>query len=357
MVPAPTIRVFADPWADKASLRRAIATILHSGTALGADIRVRLFDTQAEDWVPPKPLSMRDYSASLVRIIKGQQEREREKESAQRLDAAVASFDEYLRKGLPTAAKCTKLLNVAEEIAAGSEWTTILVLGENICTTPRIRLQLPADRQLVIMLAHATDLDNALGDCALLQNQRRLHAWFPQATIVPVLSLESLVHVVAKGSGSMGSNRLVVDPCSVSTARRAQSREPVLLRAVTGLDEGEPAPGPSMRLIAPRPHAHVARIVPFQGDGAIPGETILAVVQVGQEYWPTTVVIAEQHGTFSGEAIAGRPFADCNVKFVLRVFRNVRQKVLVGQPLPGWPAGDGTLPVEVVRTEDCGASM
>jgi hypothetical protein len=90
----------------------------------------------------------------------------------------------------------------------------------------------------------------------------------------------------------------------------------------------------------------------------MPGEVLLPVVQVGDEYWPDNEIRADPvTGSFSGEAIAGRPFNDCGVHYVLRVFRNVGDKVIVGRPLGSWPQGDASLPVEVIRTEECGASM
>ena len=62
--------------------------------------------------------------------------------------------------------------------------------------------------------------------------------------------------------------------------------------------------------------------------------------------------------SFVGEAIAGRPDSDCGVTFELRIFRveNI-QKFHIGSPGTSWPQSSGSLPVPVVRTQECGSSL
>jgi hypothetical protein len=355
------MRVFIDPRIDTASLRQAMAASLQSAVILGEDIRVSVFDsTQPDDFVPPRLLSLRDYHSSIAWIFKGQADRDRAKEGAQRVEAALKSFDEYMRNVAPAPGKCTQLLRMAHEIADGPEKTVILLLSDKVCTAPRVRLPLPPERGLVVMLAAGAAPDGASSDCAFLQRERRLHASFPQAAIIPVVGADSLVQIISNRSAWRASERLVVYPCGPqnSLPHQVGSSAPRVPHAVGAVGDPGSEPGSALRVMWPRPRAHVARVFPFQGDGAMPGEVLLPVVQVGDEYWPDNEIRADPvTGSFSGEAIAGRPFNDCGVHYVLRVFRNVGDKVIVGRPLGSWPQGDASLPVEVIRTEECGASM
>ena len=323
----------------------------------GADLAVTLFDSEvAGTWYPPKPLSLADFHVGLAQYIKGGSERARQHEAAERLNLALVGFQEYLQKATPAAEGCSKLLTVAQSTAGASAGASVVIVGANVCTTPRIQLRTQEDRRLILLVAPSTAPGHDNGDCALQQTERRLHLWFPNAAILPAGNPTALTQVMSKDRRPAETGQLVVFPCSPRD-RRPAADHPAAVSAVHVLDEDPPSDA-GVRLIMPRPHEHVGRVVAFQGVGGRPGETLLAVMRVGNEFWPESYTVVAADSSFVGEAVAGRPGADCGVTFELRIFRiENMQKFQIGSPVTSWPQSSGSLPVQVVRTQECGPSL
>jgi len=115
--------------------------------------------------------------------------------------------------------------------------------------------------------------------------------------------------------------------------------------------------GRPLRIIWPQPHSGGGRGIPFQGDGAEPGEILVPIVKINDEFWPQDFVPARMDGSFTGTIILGRPFNDCGRVYEFRLFGGVAQKLTVGVPVGMWPVADQTsLPVPLTRTQECGGS-
>src|ERR1039458_10355746 len=117
----PTIQVWYDLLAQRSDAEAMVTATFQVAESQGADLTVTLFDSEVSGtWYPPKPLGLADFHVGLAQYIKGGAERARQHEAAERLNLALASFQEYLQKATPAAEGCSKLLNVAQSTASAS---------------------------------------------------------------------------------------------------------------------------------------------------------------------------------------------------------------------------------------------
>jgi len=355
------MRIFFDPRVERATLKLAMGAALRTALQLRFNVRARVFDTSvADDWTPPLRMGLDDFHPSIAGIFHGGGDREREAEQAKRLAAALSSFDNYLKNIKADSGPCTHLLQITQEIANGPASITLLVLGDKTCSGPRIRFQVPHDRKLVIMLAPGTGTSEENNECALAQQEKRIGMSFPHVAIVPVVGAETLTEIVSKGSSNVVSAGLTIHPCGTQMTHR-RNREVANAQPTVG-DIDEPENGPvtsntTLRIISPRQGAHVSRYVPFQGDGATPGEMLCPVVRVNDEYWANPCIQATNDGSFSGVVIAGRPFSDCGVMYEFRVLGRLQEPLSVGHPSGAWPsAQESSLSLDVVRASECEAN-
>jgi hypothetical protein len=355
-----TIRVFVDLRLDKPTINGVMDSLLRTALKHRFDVRVRTFDTAAnEEWSPPKNLDLSDFRPSMAGIVfQGGEDQERESEGSKRLEAALLSFDSYAKRVSGTPHPCSRLTNVAKEIASESFMVTLLVVGDPICSSPQVRLRLPRDRNLVALLPSVTGQDEGgKRECAALAREREIENSFPHARIIPMVASDTLAEVLLKGSPEPVSPAVEIRGCNLSAVPQRERTNARLNRKLPPVLQNESNSSDSeLRIVAPKHHAHVARVVPFQGDGAHPGETLLPVIRVGDEYWPQAFVRSREDGSYGGEVIVGRPFNDCGVSVELRLFGSLQQPVSVGRPLGSWPlALEASLPVRLTRTEECGS--
>lgn len=262
----PTIQVWYDLLAQRSDAEAMVTATFQVAESQGADLTVTLFDSEVSGtWYPPKPLGLADFHVGLAQYIKGGAERARQHEAAERLNLALASFQEYLQKATPAAEGCSKLLNVAQSTASASAGVTVVIVGAKVCTTPRIQLRTQEERRLILLLAPSTAPGHDNGDCALQQTERRLHLWFPNAAILPAGNPTALTQAMGKDRRPAETGQLVVFPCSPHD-RRPSADHPVAISAVHQSEEAPPSDA-GVRLIVPRPNAHVGRIVVYQGAG------------------------------------------------------------------------------------------
>jgi hypothetical protein len=357
--PPPTIHITIDPRLDKRTAHSLMKTTFQVAVKHHADVKVRIIDADADgEFSPPKPLRLSDFkSASLAqKVFADSGERQIANEGQTRLDAAIGAFDTHFARYAVFDNSCVKLLQAARQLAAEEYALNLLLVTRNICTGPRISVRLPRERRLVVVAVPSNVQLANQDDCSVISEERRLVAIFPQAAIVPNIDADMLAGFLIEGRNPAAVTRVVIHGCagggksSEASGAAVQRRE-----SSTEVDASDPPMGEALRIISPRHHDHVARDVPFQGDGAHPGETLHPIVRVNDEFFPQEPVIARPDGTYDGEVIIGRPSNDCNKTFELRIFGQIRQPLTVGTAIGGWPTGaSSSLPVQVTRTEDCG---
>jgi hypothetical protein len=342
---------------EKRVIKSVTEALLHTAVQQHFDVRIRGFDAAATDWTPSKPLDLRDFRPSMASaVFQGQGDRERQAEQDKRFQAALSSLEAYFREIPAKSQPCSRLLNVAREIASESFPITVLVLSETICSSPQMTLRLPSDRTLVALFAAVAVRDEGRQlDCAVIARERQLKATFPHVVVIPMISEDTLAEILLKGETRPVSVGLEVHGCNPAPAaprvRTAASLEP---KVENFPQDVVPVRDSGLRIISPQHHAHVGRIVPFQGDGARPGETLVPMIRVGDEYWPQTFVHANKDGSYGGEVIVGRFFNDCGITVEFRVYGNVQQPIAIGRPLGSWPsASEASLPIKLTRTEEC----
>jgi len=344
------IQVFVDPRADKAFLESTMQTVFGAAAKDAFDVRVIVFDSeQILNWAPPQPLDLRDFTSGIG-LFRGQKERERADEQRKRVQTARTSFGEYLRAVRSPSAGCARLLTAANEATREPFRVIVFLLSSTVCSSPKVTLRLPSDRRVILILGSGNDVRQAGDDCQLLRQMRRMESSFPRALLLTAASTDLLADAFSKPSAPADSSGVTIRGCDSQPERRAQVsvRTPI---------ESPRDPSLSLRMLSPKHLAHVGPRVLFQGEGASPGETIYPVIRVDDNFWPQEFVTARDDGTFDGAIVVGRRFKDCNVTFELRLFGQVREPLSVGKPIAAWPKADKeSLPIDVLRTEECGAS-
>jgi hypothetical protein len=355
-----TMRIYVDNKLGKQVATIAMSEVLRMALQHGFDVKARVFNGDlVQDWTPPRSLTLNDFHISLAdEVFRGGVDHAREGERGKRLAAALKSFSDYFQSFSGSPQPCSKLVGVAKEIAIDASPITLLVLGNSICSSPNVTLRLQRDRMLDIMVVPGTDTDQQKNDCVQLEAEKRVAGTFPHAPVFALVNADTLADIVLNRGTQPNSATVVIRGCRPSDARGSSGLTlPSSAFTDNGqakvLSEGERP----LRIIWPQPHSGEGRTVPFQGDGAEPGEILVPIVKINDEFWPQDFVMARTDGSFTGTIILGRPSNDCGRLYEFRLFGGVTQKLIVGVPVGAWPvAKETSLPVTLIRTRECGAS-
>ena len=298
------------------------------------DVKVTAVNSPgAAGWTPRAPLSMSDYQKSITEIFQDSKDRARQT----RVDDALSSFDKYFERLNEAGGRsCTSLVTAARQIAGDASPYNLLMIRDSVCALPQVTLRLPSERKLLVIVAQQAGTEEEQ-ECSELARMRQISKAFPNARFLTagVTSKDvedALFHEKTAAPAKLhvhGCDNVQPSPAAVAPA----AFDPPVVAATAGL-----------RIISPRSGASGPRLVPFHGDGAQPGELLVPIVQVGDEFWPQEFIRANSDGTFNGAVIIGRPWRDCGQIFTLRIFSQVNQPVRVGIPAYGsWPAGERPL--------------
>lgn len=347
-----TIRILIEDRVERQIVTRVLSELFQTALQYGLDVNVRATGSLgAPDWSPSKPLSLSDLKRDSLatKVFGSSDDSELTSERSSRFELAVKQMDEYFARYGGHGSGCAVLLPIAQQIANEDFPLNVVVLGGAICSSPRVTVKLPPNRRLVVLLASENAPDD--NPCAAIEQERRLRAAFPKAVVTPLVDSSTLSRVLLNGSDGLGS-QLVVRSCD----DRKKPKETQTIASSS--QEVPPTDSPNKRLhvISPRQGAKVARLVPFQGEGAAPREQVFPVVCVGDECFPQQPVTADDKGNFDGVIIIGRPANDCGQRYEFRLFAQLRQELTVGRVIGTWPkAGASSLSVDLIRAEECGA--
>ena len=347
-----------DPRLDKHLARSLVTAAFNVALNHQFDVKVGVIDADpGTDFAPPKPLSLDDFASTGLAqaVFRDSRDRQLAAERQSRLNDAVKGFETYFARYVVLDTSCVKLLRIARQIASEEYALNLLLVNRNVCAGPQVTVRLPRERRLVVVALNPSGTSAGQDDCAVIAEERRIAAVFPQAALIPTVDVDILEAVLVDGRRPAAVLRFVVHGCgSVKAGQEIQAavtpRQKPLVEA-----ESVPPMDEVLRFITPHHHARVGREVAYQGDGAHPGERLFAIVRINDEYFPQEPVTAQPDGTFDGTAIVGRPWNDCGKSFELRIFGQVRQTLTVGAPVGSWPTGlSASLPVHLTRTEECG---
>jgi len=343
--------VMTDPHVPKAILRTQIKTVLEIAAQRKLDVKVTLMEPGGgADWEPPRPLSLSDFKpAALTQVFKNSPKNQRTGEVASRLDLAIKDFDRYYADVADPGGSCAKTVRAADRLRSEDFTLAVIMLRRNLCPTPRVTVTLPPSRRLVVVLARAADQDD---DCSLVAEEARLKTAFPQSTLLQDITRSGLDVLLTSGYEERPIAHLVVKGCK--SAPSAPTTNTAIPAAAPPISDTTMEANESLRILMPHNRARTPRSTAFQGAGAQPGETLWPVVLINGEAWVNAAVRARNDGRFDGTVVIGRPEQDCNEVYQLRVISGVRRPLIAGQVLGGWPEGQMSLPVELIRAGDCG---
>ena len=112
-----TIRVRIDPQLDKGVARSTLSAVFQMALQHQLDVRAKIIDADAaQEFTPPKPLSLSDFPvAGLANVIfKDSRERQVADERRNRLEATTGAFDAYFARYAGLGGSCVKLVRTAQ---------------------------------------------------------------------------------------------------------------------------------------------------------------------------------------------------------------------------------------------------
>jgi hypothetical protein len=331
--------VLPDENLSKDQVRNVMAAAFHVAASHELDVKAAAVNSDNLGWAPPEPLSMSDYRRSVSTIFRDSKDNIREG----RVNSALKDFFESYWKGRKESQHCTNLAMAARTIYADMSAYTILAVRDSICASPQVTLKLPSQRKLLVIVFPAGAEERS--ECVAFAKAHLLKKSFPHARVLSSATSKDIEEALFDDDVP-SAGKLQVQGCGNEGTGQLQS-----------VAEAPPSPSAAslLRLIVPHNHAVVGRLVSFQGDGARPGEILVPIVSVNNEFWPQNFIQANSDGTFNGTVVIGLP-QDCDprITFTLRIFSGVSDAVKVGIALHSWPAAaSGSLPLELTRGKEC----
>lgn len=316
-----------------------MAAVFHVAAGHQLDVKAAALNSDSLGWAPPEPLSLSDYRQSVATIFRDSKDNIREG----RVNSALTDFFDNYWKGRKEGQRCTNLAMAARAIYADMSAYTILAVRDSVCASPQVTLKLPSERKLLVVIFPAVAGERS--ECAAFAKAHLLRKSFPHARLLGSATSKDIEEALFDDD-IPSAGKLEVHGCS--------NEGPGQMQAVSEAPSSSSATS-LLRLIVPHNHAVVGRLVSFQGDGARPGEILVPIVSVNNEFWPQNFIQVNSDGTFNGTVVIGLPM-DCDPRttFTLRVFSGVSDAVKVGIPLRSWPAAaSGSLPLELTRGKEC----
>jgi hypothetical protein len=294
------------------------------------------------DWSPE--LLQNQRVALADRVFQGEAQRK----FSDRAETVRKGFGDFFARHAQGLNSCTSVAQAANRLANESHVLNVLVIGTAICSQPRVTLRMPPERRLVIVLSPTARED----DCSLAARQQQARRVFPGATVV----LAPLTHdTMTRPAKTLNAN-LTVTGCESAPAKPRAEVAAVEPRPVEIDFPTSPAPQRALRLISPRHGSGSGLDLPFQGEGASPGDWVYPVVRVRDEYFPNDPVRADSFGRYNGVVRIGRRVRDCNESYELRVFSKLHRPLSVNHPEGAWPSAEASsLPVAITRDRECEA--
>ena len=349
--PVTNIELLFDSQLDDMTVRQVASAVLTSYSNRETNVEARVIDQTGYDvWKASLPFMSEENHPSLTSILKEANERARNANTAGRLEGAIDELASYFQVH-KVAEPCIRVLPLSEEIASvQGEFTAVLVLSGTLCDGARVHFKPHSERTVVALMAPSPG-GSANADCQQLAHESQVKAWFPEAIVVP-LSMASNLPEIVTGRQAGVNPPVWRGYCSTRVPAKHHPQAIIQTIATPPSDSTLPPTQP-IRLILPKQFARVGRELPFEGDGADPGERLCPVVQVADEYWANECVYAQPDGSFSGSVVIGRPSTDCGVLYSLRILRGAVD-IQAGRATGILPQATGSsLPVNVIRATGC----